>query len=139
MKIENQTGCLHKPETRLFRGVNFSVVPALFAAVLPKCPLCFAAYISIFGGLGISPLLYGYWILPVTFLFSAVTIALLYFQARRNQRYFPFLLSLLAPPIILAGKFYLESVYPIYAGTILLLISSVWLSVSKKSQINCNN
>jgi len=127
-----------KTAARFFSTVNFGIVPALFAAALPKCPLCFAAYVSIFGTFGISPLLYSYWVLPAAFLFSAATLVLLYFQARRNRRYDLFFLALIAPFIILAGKFYYESAWLIYAGAAMLLISSIGLSISSKTPLNCN-
>ncbi len=127
-----------KTAARFFPTLNFGIVPALFVAALPKCPLCLAAYVSLFGTFGISPLLYSYWVLPAALFFSAVTLVLLYFQARRSRRYFPFFPGLVAPFVILTGKFYFESVWLIYAGAMLLLISSIWLSVSANTKLNCS-
>jgi hypothetical protein len=117
---------------------NFGFLPALLAAVLPKCPLCLAAYVSVFGTFGISPLLYSYWVLPAAILFSFATLILLYFQARRSRRYRLFFLGLPAPFIILAGKFYFESAWLVYAGAALLLIFSIALSIPSKAPLTCN-
>lgn len=117
---------------------NVGIVPALFAAALPKCPLCLAAYFSLFGTFGISPLLYSRWILPAAAVFSAAALVFLYLQAKRRRRYELFLLGLPAPFIILAGKFYFESAWLVYAGAALLLISSIGLSISSQTPQNCD-
>ena len=118
----------------------FKIIPALLATFLPKCPLCLAAYLSIFGGFGAIPFFYSFWVLPVTVFFLAITITLLYYQARRNGRYFPFFFSLTAPLIILTGKFYFESEWLMYTGAAVLIISSIWLSISRKKPSKmCHN
>lgn len=84
-------------ETKRFPNLHFGFVPALIVVILPKCPLCLMAYASILGTFGLTPLLYSFWILPVTIFFSALTIILLYYKAKRSGKYLLFLLSLIAP------------------------------------------
>ncbi len=137
-KISDKT--FGNAKTKIFPRFDFSFVPAFFAALLPKCPLCLAAYMSVFGTFGISPLIYSFWILPVTIFFSAATIVLLFYQSRQIRSYVPFFLSLTALFFILTGKFYFNSNLTLYAGAVLLVISSVWLTISKRKQSTiCSN
>lgn len=143
MKALTQNTIIETPSAtgvraKIFARLNFNIIPAIVAAALPKCPLCLAAYLSVFGVSGISPLQFGFWLLPAMVFFSAVTIILLFYQARRTQKYIPFFLSLIGLIFISAGKFYLESSALIYAGIGILLISSVWLSTAKQRQVCCN-
>ena len=138
--LQNATGAderLRKTGPKIFARRNFSLLPALLAAILPKCPLCLASYIGVFGAFGVSPLLYGFWIMPVALLASSATLVLLYLQARKNRQYLPLLPGLPAPLVIFAGKFYFDSDRLIYAGLVLLLISSLWLAISSKKRARC--
>ena len=42
----------------IFRGLTFATIrwftPAMLLAAMPKCPVCMAAYVGIFTGLGVS-------------------------------------------------------------------------------------
>ena len=104
---------------------------ALLAALLPKCPLCFMAYAGILGISGIDPFFYGFWLLPAAIVFSAFTLIILFFQAKRNGRRLPFFLGLIAILSILLSKFYLNSSFVFYTALVLLLVSSIWISIPK--------
>src|ERR1044072_2360401 len=106
---------------------------ALLMAVLPKCPLCLMAYAGVIGIFGIDPFLYRLWILPITAALAVFTLAVLFFQARRNSRYPAFCVSLLAIVSLLLGKFYLSSDPIFYAALFLLLASAVWVSIPKRA------
>lgn len=121
-----------KEKTRSFPSLNFGVIPALIVAVLPKCPLCLAAYLSIFGFVGISPLQYSFWILPLAIFFSAFTIFIFFRQAKRNANYFPFFLGLFGLLFISVGKFYFGNNLLTYIGAGILIISAVWFSKTKR-------
>ena len=125
-------------KTKLFPSLNFGVIPALIVAVLPKCPLCLAAYLSVLGFVGISPLQYGFWILPLAIFFSAATLFLFFRQAKRNAKYFPFFLSLFGLIFISVGKFYFGFNLMTYIGAGILIISAIWLSKAKRP-IRCND
>lgn len=127
-----------RAKTNLFPGLNFGVIPALIVAVLPKCPLCLAAYLSVLGFVGISPLQYGSWILPLVSFFSAVTLFIFFRQAKRTARYFLFFLSLVGLIFIPLGKFYLEYNLLTYVGAGILVISAILLSKAERP-IRCSN
>lgn len=119
-------------KTKLFPSLNVGVIPALIVAVLPKCPLCLAAYLSVLGFVGISPLQYSSWILPLTIFFSAVTLFIFFRQAKRNANYFPFFLGLFGLTFISLGKFYFGINLLTYIGAGILIISAIWLSKMKR-------
>lgn len=114
--------------------LNLALVPALLIAALPKCPLCLLAYAGVLGSLGLDPILYRAWLLPVTLAFAAAALVMLAYGAPRRRGYRPLLLGALAVAMIVAGKFSFESVPLLVAGMALLLAASVWNSWPKKEK-----
>ena len=84
---------------RAIPSVLLSVVVAFF----PKCPGCWAVYMSMFGSIGLANLPYMSWLLPVLMCFMAIHLYMLYKKARYNT-YLPFLLSLAGALIIISGR-----------------------------------
>lgn len=76
---------------------------SVLLAFFPKCPLCWAAYMSMFGCVGLARLPYISWLLPVLFLVLFTHLYLLGRKARKNG-YIPFAISLAGALIILAGR-----------------------------------
>lgn len=81
----------------------FSTLLSVLIAFFPKCPMCWAAYMSMFGSLSIARLPYMGWLLPVLFLLLGVHMLLL---LRRVQRvgYLPFFVSLLGALSLIAAR-----------------------------------
>jgi general stress protein CsbA len=96
------------------------------------------AYAGILGIFGIDPFLYGYWVMPLTIIFSAFTLVILFYQARRNKRYLGFCFVLATITIILLDKFYLDSGWIVYIAITALLASSIRLSNPQKSKNSCH-
>jgi hypothetical protein len=106
--------------------INFSLVPPLVVAALPKCPVCLAALLS---ALGVGAFIRASWLMPIMLGFLGVMLVTLAFRARRRRGLKPFYLGFAASLIILSGKFYFDNAASLYAGAILLIAASVWNSI----------
>ncbi len=88
-----------KKTTRTLSSVCLSVLIAFF----PKCPMCWAAYMSLFGSIGIAQLPYMGWLLPVLIGFLLIHLFMLYKKAAGNS-YVPFFLSLAGAVTMLLAR-----------------------------------
>ena len=126
-KIENI-----KKEEPIKAKFTFKSLPSIALSVLiaffPKCPLCWAAYMSLFGFLGLSQLPFMGWLLPALLLFLGFYLIVLYKKSRKNG-YLSFQLSLIGTILLLIGKLFfpLENWIAI-TGMICIISSSLWLS-----------
>ena len=114
----------------------WAVISAVLLAVAPKCPLCWAAYMSAFGSLGISiQIPYQPWLLPLMAGLLLVNLAALFLRARARRRYGPFGLCLAGVVAIVFGKFVLVSGTPLMAlGLAAIIAGSLWSAHGKRSQ-----
>jgi mercuric ion transport protein len=105
-----------------------SVALSVLIAFFPKCPLCWAAYMSLFGFLGLSQLPYMSWLLPVLLLFMGIYLIILYKKSPKKG-YIPFQLSLAGAVLLLIGKlFFPLEKWIALLGMIFIIASSLWLS-----------
>jgi len=97
-------------------------------ALLPKltCPACWPAYAGLFSALGLGFIDYTPYLLPLTVLFLAVTLATLTIGAARRRGYRPLLLGTTAGFVLVAGKFLFDSDAALYSGIVLLVGASLW-------------
>ncbi|MEM0577429.1 hypothetical protein [Flavobacterium polysaccharolyticum] len=115
-----------KPNFR-FKSLS-SVALSVLIAFFPKCPLCWAAYMSLFGFLGLSQLPYMSWLLPVLLVFLGIYLVILYRKSHKNG-YIPFQLSLTGAILLLIGKlFFPLEKWIAVLGMIFIISSSLWLS-----------
>jgi hypothetical protein len=108
--------------------INFSFIPPLVVAALPKCPICLGALL---GAFGFGAFIQASWLMPLMLVFLGVTLVTLAFRAGRRRGLKPFYLGVAASLIILSGKFYLDNAALVYGGAILLVAASVWNSIPK--------
>jgi hypothetical protein len=102
-------------------------VPGFLIAIAPKCPFCWAAYMSAFASLGISvEIPYQPWLIPLLTGLLAVNLIALFLRARSRKRYGPFFLCLFGGSAIAIGKFGLESGILIAFGLACLIAGSLW-------------
>src|SRR5690606_37188336 len=85
----------HKPLQATRKTVRAlpSMLLSILIAFFPKCPVCWAVYMSMFGSLGLAKLPYMRWLLPVLLVFLALHLFLLYRKAAQRG-YLPFVASL---------------------------------------------
>lgn len=102
-----------------------SVLLSLGIAFFPKCPFCWAAYMSALGSFGLARVPYLPWMLPVLLGLLAVHLLLLLRQLARG-RYWPFACSLLGAACILLGRStWLPTAHWLYVGIALLATGSL--------------
>ncbi|MDF2430997.1 MAG: hypothetical protein JWP44_628 [Mucilaginibacter sp.] len=80
-----------------------STLLSILIAFFPKCPLCWAVYMSMFGCVGITNLPYMRWLLPVLLVFLGIHLFMLYKKASRIG-YVPFVISLFGAVTILFSR-----------------------------------
>ncbi len=112
-------------------GTHLSFLMAVIIAFFPKCPFCWAAYMSMFSFLGINTISYQPWLLPVFIVLFFANLVSLYLS--RNQHgYKLLLLSLAGALLIVLNRLYWNMPVLMYWGAGLLLIASLWNSLSKR-------
>ena len=102
-----------------------SLAGGLWAVLLPKCPLCFAAYGSAVGALGVSPsaherLLQVLLVLAVAFSFGLV----LALSIRRHDAVTP-AVSAAGGVLVLGGRIALDALPVTVVGAVLLVAAAV--------------
>lgn len=105
--------------------VNFSLISAIGVFLLPKCPICWAAYMSFFSALGFSSITYQSWWLPLmlTILFLSVGLSIYHAFIRKRYTYMGLILG--GVTFLVLGKLVFDITFLMYTGIALLLIAYV--------------
>ena len=110
-----------------------SVLVAIGIALVPKCPLCCAAYLGLLSSIGIASLPFYGWILPTLWMFLLLNLLFLGVRMTRNPRASrPFMVSACGVISILAGKLWLSSDALCWAGVAAILTASAWNLANQK-------
>lgn len=111
-----------------------STIPSLAVGLLPSfsCPSCWPGYAAFMGAIGLGVYDYSEYLIPITAVAIAFSLAMLGWQAFRRKWYSPFILALVGSTIHVAGRFILESEMFSNFGIGLLFIASIWSSLSKR-------
>ncbi len=105
---------------------HLPLLPALALVLLPKCPLCFAAYGGIFGSLGASAWGQAAWGLPLESGLLVFALSALTFRGFRVRDLRPPLLGLVGAAALLGGRFLVNAPPLLYAGAGALVLASLW-------------
>jgi mercuric ion transport protein len=108
---------------------NASFLMAVLIAFFPKCPFCWAAYMSMFSFLGLNTIKYQPWLLPVFIVLFFANIVSLYLTRKRHG-YKLLLLSLAGATLIVLNRLYWNVPVVVYCGAALLIVASLWNSLS---------
>lgn len=81
-----------------------STIAALGVAFFPKCPLCWAAYLSVFGIAGLNQIPYVPWLQPVLALVVLINIASVWIRGRVTGKMSGFYLVSIGALAIIASK-----------------------------------
>ncbi|MEO8887630.1 MAG: hypothetical protein ABI367_16310 [Mucilaginibacter sp.] len=112
-----------KQTTRSLPSISMSILIAFF----PKCPFCWAIYMSMFSSVGLARLPYMPWLLPVLLSFLAIHLFLIY-RKIPQKGYIPFAVSVLGAVIIISGKLSFPSQEWVPIPGMVLLISGSLLN-----------
>ena len=115
-----------------------SILMSILIAFFPKCPMCWAVYMSMFGSLGLARLPYMPWLLPVLLVFFAVHLFLL-FRKAPQKGYWPFFVSLAGAVIILVGRgFFAGEKWMLITGMCCIISGSLLNSFSSNIRLSNN-
>ncbi|MFO0757686.1 MAG: SCO family protein [Byssovorax sp.] len=95
------------PPRRGWGRAGLSILPSILVALLPKCPICWAAYMSMFGIAGLGRIPYSPWLAPLLALLMFVNLASLWARARRRTHKLGFWLAAAGSASILLGGLWL--------------------------------
>ncbi|HEX7330443.1 MAG TPA: SCO family protein [Pyrinomonadaceae bacterium] len=117
-------------ERHNFASPVFGTVVALGLALFPKCPLCWAAYLSLFGIAGLESIPYSPWLQPVLAIFLLLNLTSIWFRARGTGRMLPFYLVTAGALAIVTAKLFAAPAALAFLGVFLTLVGSVWSTFS---------
>jgi protein SCO1/2 len=109
----------------------FGTVVALGLALFPKCPFCWAAYLSLFGIAGLESIPYSPWLQPLLAILLLSNLTSVWFRARATGRMIPFYLVTAGALTLIASKAFGGPQAASFIGVFLTLIGSVWSTFSK--------
>jgi protein SCO1/2 len=98
--VERVNELLAEPAPRPSPRVWGLVAPVLLALV-PKCPLCWAAYVSVLGFAGLQDLPYPRFIAPLLFGLTLLNLLGLLRRARRRHAWWPFVCAAIGALLLL--------------------------------------
>lgn len=93
------------PVSSSVRQVGLPILLAFF----PKCPMCWAAYLSAFGVPGLKSIPYSPWLIPFIILAIAINLVILYRMARIRNGLIPFWLSLTGGLLVIGPGYLLSN------------------------------
>src|SRR6185369_1770697 len=132
VKVLNETHEDEKPRVR-FAAPVFGTAVALGLALFPKCPFCWAAYLSLFGIAGLQSIPYAPWLQPVLAVMLLSNLTSVWFRARTTGRMLPFYLVTAGALTLILSKVFAGPSAANFAGVFLTLVGSI-LSTLRKSQ-----
>jgi protein SCO1 len=113
-----------------FASPVFGTAVALGLALFPKCPFCWAAYLSLFGIAGLQSIPYSPWLQPVLALLLLSNLTSIWLRARGTGRMMPLYLVTAGALVIVASKIFAGPDAVGLAGVFLTLVGSIWSTVN---------
>jgi hypothetical protein len=126
--VVNEEGCCYRPKPPPLRkrGGGWSIVSAILLVLMPKCPMCVAAYLGLVGMCGTGSFLKPAWGLPLSLAFLAVPLVVLIVRALGSGKAWPLFLGTIGGAVLLCGRHLLASPALQFVGLVLLMTSLVW-------------
>jgi protein SCO1/2 len=114
----------------------FGTAVALGLALFPKCPFCWAAYLSLFGIAGLESIPYSPWLQPVLAILLLSNLTSVWFRARTTGRMIPFYLVTAGALTLIASKALSGPVAANFLGVFLTLIGSAWSTFTRSARLD---
>lgn len=117
-----------RPRTRepFARRLRYVLLPAAGLALVPKCPLCWAAYASVATGFGVAPVASHRLVLAVLAVALMTALVTVIARCRRVADPRPLLPAILGTAAVLLGRFFLTSTPIVLLGLATLAGAAVW-------------
>ena len=110
---------------------HLPLLPTLVLVLLPKCPLCVAAWLGILGSLGTSAWVLRLYGMPLTLALVGAPLCALGISYRATREPRPLLVGLLGTLILLLGRGPLDVLLLVYVGLFLLSAAVVWSNLAQ--------
>ena len=120
--------------SRIIR-TQLSFLMALVIAFFPKCPFCWAAYMSLFSSFGLGKLPYQPWMLPVLIGLLFLNIISLYLSRKRHG-FKPLIIGIIGAALVTMNRLYWMEDNIMIIGAILLVTASLWNSLPRRMVIS---
>lgn len=104
----------------------FGTLAAVGLALFPKCPLCWAAYLSLFGIAGLESIPYSPWLQPLLAILLLFNLTSIWFRGRSTGRMTPFYLAATGALVIISAKVFPGLESAAIPGIIFTLVGSLW-------------
>jgi protein SCO1 len=107
-------------------GPVFGTLASLAVAFFPKCPICWAAYLSLFGVAGLIQIPYSPWLQPVFVTVMLINVFSVWLRARFTGRWWPLYLVSAGALLILISTMKLGAEAAAIPGIVMTLAGSLW-------------
>jgi hypothetical protein len=108
-------------------------LPALGIVLIPKCPVCWAAYLGTGAGVGLRP--YGRGALLIVALLLSSSLAALVVRSRRALAGWPLAVASLGSVFIVLGRFLWASTPVAYAGIAIVVVTVACSRQAQKQRL----
>ena len=124
-----------KQSRAAFASPVFATAVAVGLALFPKCPLCWAAYLSLFGIAGLESIPYSPWLQPVLAIMLLLNMTSVWLRARSTGRMMPFYLVTAGALGLILSKVFVGLNVASLPGVLLTLTGSLWSSLSTSVKV----
>lgn len=130
---EDRISTFKELQWKIKQKVNsvFSVLLSVLITFFPKCPMCWAIYLSALGVSSLRSIPYSPWLIPWLMLAMALNLFILYRNARIRNGLLPFWISLVGFLLVNSRYFFSIQITSIL-GIILIFIGAILNSLSLK-------
>jgi hypothetical protein len=121
----------HRTMINKISSLLFSVLIVFF----PKCPACWAAYLTLLGISGSYAIPYTPWLLPVFAAMLLINLGAIYKKAKSNNWFMPFIICCIGVAVVLLSRFVFRNIIFSVIGLCFLIAGTLLNSTSLHLQI----